>query len=60
MATETAAEEDRRAEFERVMRYATERAWNDGTEEEVMAALFDVLNGATPSHGRTEHNGPVR
>jgi hypothetical protein len=38
----------RRAEFERVMRYATERAWTDGTEQEVMAALFDILNGEQP------------
>jgi hypothetical protein len=33
-----------RAEFRRVMAYATERATNDGLEEEVMAALFDVFD----------------
>ena len=38
----------RKAEFERVMNYATERAWVDGIEHEVMAALFDVLNGELP------------
>ena len=45
MATVVTVEDNRRAEFERVMQYATERAWVDGLEEAVMAALFDVLNG---------------
>jgi hypothetical protein len=31
--------------FKRVMAYATERALAEGTEEAVMAALFDALNG---------------
>lgn len=35
-----------RAEFQRVMRYATDRAVNDGLEEEVMAALFDVFDSS--------------
>jgi hypothetical protein len=43
-ATQRRADDERRAEFERVMRYATERAWADDLEEQVMAALFDVLN----------------
>jgi len=38
--------EERRAEFERVMSYVAERAWVDGVEDEVMAVLFDVLDGA--------------
>jgi hypothetical protein len=37
--------EARKAEFERVMHYATEWAWADGVEQEAMAALFVVLNG---------------
>jgi hypothetical protein len=41
-------EDLRKAEFERVMRYVTERAWADGREQEAMAVLFDVLNGAPP------------
>jgi RimJ/RimL family protein N-acetyltransferase len=36
--------EARKAEFERVMHYATEWAWADGVEQEAMAALFVVLN----------------
>lgn len=34
-----------KAEFRRVMSYATDRALNDGLAEEVMAALFDVFDG---------------
>lgn len=41
------------AEFRRVMAYATERALADGVEEDVMAALFDVLNGSNE-----EDDGP--
>jgi hypothetical protein len=39
-------------EFRRVMEYVTERARTDGLEEGVMAALFDVLNGAAPEEDR--------
>jgi hypothetical protein len=35
---------DLEVEFRRVMSYVTERAIVDGLREEVMAALFDVLN----------------
>jgi hypothetical protein len=42
MATTTDKDQ---AEFRRVMDYVTERALTDGIEEDVMAALFDVLNG---------------
>lgn len=34
------------ADFPRVMAYVTERAIAQGLEEEVMAALFDVLDTA--------------
>jgi hypothetical protein len=34
------------ADFPAVMRYVTERATAEGLEEEVMAALYDVLDGA--------------
>jgi hypothetical protein len=43
------------AEFRRVMAYATERALADGVEEDVMAALFDVLN---ESNEEDEGPGP--
>lgn len=36
------------AEFRRVMGYVTDRAWADRLEEEVKAALFDILNGELP------------
>lgn len=39
-------EDTGRSEFRRVMAYATERAMNDGLEEEVMAALFDVFDNS--------------
>ena len=48
-------DEERRAEFERVLSYVAERAWVDGVEEEVMAALFDVLDGAAQQR---EGTGP--
>ena len=44
--------DEREAEFRRVMTYATERAWTDGLEEEVMAALFDVFD--EQARGRDE------
>jgi hypothetical protein len=44
VAAEEQDNEARKVEFEQVMRHATERAWADGLAEEVMAALFDVLN----------------
>jgi hypothetical protein len=55
MATAVATDDERRAEFERVMQYAKERAWADGLEEAVMAALFDVFNG-----GAQERRGSER
>jgi hypothetical protein len=39
--------DDSTTQFKRVMDYATERGLADGTEEEIMAALFDVFNGLT-------------
>lgn len=52
-------ERDPTAEFHRVMEYATQRACADGLEEEVMAALFDVLNGTVPDEDPcgTDHRG---
>jgi hypothetical protein len=41
--TEHADHDQRRAEFERVTQYVTQRAWTEGLEEEATAALFDVL-----------------
>jgi hypothetical protein len=35
-----------KADFPAVMRYVTERAAAEGLEEEVMAALYDVLDEA--------------
>jgi hypothetical protein len=45
------AEAERKAQFERVMAYATQRAWVTGTEDDVMSTLFDVLVGVG------EHDG---
>jgi hypothetical protein len=51
MATATATkrqDDTAKAEFERVMKYVTEQAWTHCIEQEVMAALFDVLHGEQP------------
>jgi hypothetical protein len=45
------------AQFRRVMNYATDEAWARGAEEEAMAAMYDVLDGAA-RHGDT--HGPDR
>ncbi len=45
------AEAERKAQFERVMTYATDRAWVRGAEGPVMSALFDLLVGVG------EHDG---
>lgn len=44
---------ERKAEFERVMSYVADRAWTEGVEEDVMAALFDVLEGTARRAGRS-------
>jgi hypothetical protein len=40
------AEDVRRSQFERAVGVAADRAWASGIEEELLAALFDVLDGA--------------
>ncbi len=47
-------EAERRAQFERVMTYATQRAWVDGAEGPVMSALFDLLIGVGEHDGEDE------
>jgi hypothetical protein len=48
------AEAERKAQFERVMMYATERAWVDGAENDVMSTLFDLLVGVGEHDGEDE------
>ncbi len=48
------AEAERKAQFERVMTYATQRAWTYGAEDDVMSALFDVLVGVGEDDGEDE------
>jgi hypothetical protein len=48
------AEAERKAQFERVMTYATRRAWVNGAEDPVMSALFDLLVGVGEHDGEGE------
>ena len=40
-----------KTDFPQVMKYVTERAMAEGLEEEVMAALYDVLDEAVSRAG---------
>ena len=52
-STEPGKPSDVDAEFRKVMRYVTERARADGLEEDVMAALFDVLDDLAQRNDET-------
>jgi hypothetical protein len=51
--------DERRAEFQRVLDYAGERAWAEGVEEDLMAALFDVFEASARRTEKARRRGAV-